>query len=27
VHTYCEPCETKREKERAEYARSNGLEE
>ena len=27
VHTYCEPCETKRETERAQYARSNGLEE
>jgi len=27
IHTYCEPCETKREKERAEYAKSNGLEE
>ena len=27
VHTYCEPCETKRERERAEYAKSNGLEE
>jgi hypothetical protein len=27
VHTYCEPCETKRENERAEYAKSNGLEE
>ena len=27
VHTYCEPCEEKREKERAQYARSNGLEE
>ena len=25
VHTYCEPCETKRENERAEYAKSNGL--
>ena len=27
VHTYCEPCETKRETERAQYAKSNGLEE
>jgi hypothetical protein len=27
VHTYCEPCETKRENERAQYAKSNGLEE
>jgi len=27
VHTYCEPCETKREKERAQSAKSNGLEE
>ena len=27
VHTYCEPCETERERKRAEYARSNGLEE
>jgi len=27
VHTYCEPCETKRETERAHYAKSNGLEE
>ena len=27
VHTYCEPCETKREIERAQYAKSNGLEE
>ena len=27
VHTYCEPCEEKRETERAQYAKSNGLEE
>jgi hypothetical protein len=27
VHTFCDPCETKRETERAEYAKSNGLEE
>lgn len=27
VHTYCEPCETKREEARREYARTNGLEE
>jgi hypothetical protein len=27
IHTYCEPCETKRENERAQYAKSNGLEE
>ena len=27
IHTYCEPCEEKRERERAEYAKSNGLEE
>jgi len=27
IHTYCEPCETKRENERAHYAKSNGLEE
>ena len=27
VHTYCELCETKRETERAQYAKSNGLEE
>ena len=27
VHTYCKPCETKRETERAQYAKSNGLEE
>jgi len=27
VHTYCEPCETERETERAQYAKSNGLEE
>lgn len=27
IHTYCDSCETKREKERAEYAKSNGLEE
>ena len=27
VHTYCDPCEEKRERERAEYARSNGFEE
>ena len=27
IRTICEPCETKRETERAEYAKSNGLEE
>jgi hypothetical protein len=27
VHTFCDPCETKRETERAQYAKSNGLEE
>ena len=27
IHTYCEPCETKREEQRAKYARENGLEE
>jgi hypothetical protein len=27
IHTYCQPCETKRENERAQYAKSNGLEE
>lgn len=27
VHTYCEPCEIEREQKRAEYAKSNGLEE
>jgi hypothetical protein len=27
IHTYCEPCETKREEKRAKYARENGLEE
>lgn len=27
VHTYCTPCEVKREEERAAYAKENGLEE
>jgi hypothetical protein len=27
IHTYCEPCEEKREAERAEYAKQNGFEE
>ena len=27
VHTYCDPCEEKRERAHAEYAKSNGLEE
>jgi hypothetical protein len=27
IRTICKPCETKRETERAEYAKSNGLEE
>ena len=27
IRTICEPCETKRETERAQYAKSNGLEE
>lgn len=27
VHTYCEPCEIKREEARRNYARTNGLEE
>ena len=27
VHTYCEPCEIKREEARRDYARTNGLEE
>ena len=27
IRTICEPCETKREIERAQYAKSNGLEE
>jgi len=27
VHTYCEPCEEKREAERASYAKQNGFEE
>jgi hypothetical protein len=27
IHTYCEPCETKREEQHAKYARENGLEE
>ena len=27
IRTICEPCETKRENERAQYAKSNGLEE
>ncbi len=27
VHTYCEPCEIKREEARKDYARTNGLEE
>ena len=27
IHTYCKSCEEKRERERAEYAKSNGLEE
>ena len=27
IRTICEPCETKRETERAKYAKSNGLEE
>jgi hypothetical protein len=27
VRTICEPCETKREEQRAKYARENGLEE
>ncbi len=27
IHTYCQSCETKREAERAAYAKENGLEE
>jgi hypothetical protein len=27
IHTYCEPCEIKREEARRKYAKSNGLEE
>jgi hypothetical protein len=27
IHTYCDPCEIKREEARKQYARANGLEE